>query len=158
VPHADSEPDFRTWPGRRIAAAVDLDQQTSRDIAAAVRVAQWFRCSLSLLHVIDRVALPPWFCGDLAASETSRIAQAKNRLEKLAATERGRVRIRVDVAAGPVADHVGVLAAASGAHLLITALRDRRHWLDPGRGSITYAMLARAVMPIMACPPTWRPF
>jgi hypothetical protein len=50
---------------------------------------------------------------------------------------------------------MGVLAAAAGARLLVTALRDRRRWLDPRRGSITYAMIARAAMPILACPPDW---
>jgi nucleotide-binding universal stress UspA family protein len=155
VPRPDGQPNLRAWPGRRIAAAVDLDRRTPRDIAAAVRVARWFRSSLSLIHVIERIAPPPWFGGNLAATETTRIAHAKRRLATLAAAGHGRVPTRVEVAAGRASDDMGVLAAAAGARLLVTALRDRRRWLDPRRGSITYAMIARAAMPILACPPDW---
>jgi nucleotide-binding universal stress UspA family protein len=144
-------------PSRRIVAALDLDGAAAGEVDVAARVAQWLGSSLLLLHVISDIAAPAWLTGDLSAHERIRVAQAQQRLERLAVRAQRRVSTEACVTCGRVADEIAALAAAEDTGLVIAALRDRRGWFGARRGSIAYHVLSHAVTPVLAYPSQWRP-
>ena len=139
----------------RIVAALDLDATADVDVAA--RVAQWFGSSLLLLHVISDIAAPAWLTGDLSAHNRIRVAQAQQRVERLAVRAQRRIPTETWVTCGRVADEIAALAATRDTGLVISALRDRRGWFGARRGSIAYHVLSHAVTPVLAYPTGWRP-
>jgi nucleotide-binding universal stress UspA family protein len=145
----------RSWPGRRIVAAVDLDGETARELDAAVRIAHWFRASLLVVHVVNGRAAPPWLRAWLRGQEREHEAAVLERLEALTVKAAGAVRAESRVLRGEVASAVGSLAAREKSGLVITALRDRQSWLGAARGSISYRVLSRASTPVLAIPPGW---
>jgi nucleotide-binding universal stress UspA family protein len=147
----------RTWPGKRIVAAVELEGEATSEIESAARIAQWFGSSLVLAHVVSDIAAPAWLSADLSAHERIRIAQAQRQMAALAAVAQRHVETDAHVVCGSIADEISALAAAERTDLLITALHDRRAWFGAKRGSISYHVLSHAVTPVLACPPQWRP-
>ena len=144
-------------PSPPVVAALDLDAAAAGEVDVAARVAQWFGSSLLLLHVISDIAAPDWLTGDLSAHERMRVAQAQQRLERLAVRAQRRVTTETRVTCGRVADEIAALAAAEDTALVISALRDRRGWFGARRGSIAYHVLSHAVTPVLAYPTRWRP-
>ncbi len=157
VPRSAGQRDLASWPGHRIAAAVDFGPASTRDIDSAARVARWFDASLLLIHVVGRIAVPAWIRADARARERTRVTAAQRRLDKLAVAGRRDVETETRVVAGDVAEALSLHPASEGARLLMTTLRDRPGWFGPRRGSVTYHVLTRAAMPILACPARWRP-
>jgi len=160
VPSADNAPAeivSPSWPGDRILAPIELDADSGRDVDVAAGLAEWFDASLILLHVVDEIAAPAWIKGQLSGHDRIRIAQAEERIDELAAHARRRVKAETRVVCGKVAEEVAALAAAERVHLVATAMRERRAWFGARRGSVSYAVLAHAVAPVLACPPRWRP-
>ncbi len=147
----------RLWPGERILAAVELDDHAGTDVMGAVRIAEWFGSSLLLVHAVDGIAAPSWLRADLSAHNRIRVAAAKLQLDVLAAQCRKRVATDARIVCGRIADEIAAVAATQRAGLLITALRERRGWFGARRGSISYHVLSHAVVPVLACPPQWRP-
>lgn len=147
----------RSWPGPRIVAALELDRRAGHDVDDAARIAAWFGASLQLVHVVDDVAAPAWLRADLGAHDRRRLAAARRRIDVLAARSRRQVATDTRVVSGRVADGIAAVAAEAPAGLLMTALRDRRGWFGAKRGSVSYHVLSQAVMPVLACPPQWRP-
>ena len=144
-------------PSPPVVAALDLNAGAAAEVDVAARVAQWFGSSLLLLHVISDIAAPEWLTGDLSAHERIRVAQAQQRLERLAVRAQRRVTTRTRVTCGRVADEIAALAANQDTGLVISALRDRRGWFGARRGSIAYHVLSHAVTPVLAYPTRWRP-
>jgi nucleotide-binding universal stress UspA family protein len=144
-------------PSRRIVAALDQDAVAAREVDVAARVAQWFGSHLLLLHVIGDIAAPAWLTGDLSAHDRIRVAQAQQRLERLAVSAQRRVATETWVTCGRVADEIAALAATQDTGLVISALRGRRGWFGARRGSIAYHVLSHAVTPVLAYPSNWRP-
>jgi len=56
-----------------------------------------------------------------------------------------------------VAHDLAAIAKARRAGLIITTLRDRIGWFGTRRGSISYHVLTHAIVPVLACPVSWRP-
>jgi nucleotide-binding universal stress UspA family protein len=154
---APAEPVPASWPGARILAAVELDDEGAGEVDSAARVARWFGSSLLLAHVVTEVAAPAWMSADRSAHDRMRVAQAERRLEALAAIARQYVTADTRVACGNIADEIAALASNERTDLLITALHDRRRWFGAKRGAIAYHILSHAVTPVLACPPHWRP-
>jgi nucleotide-binding universal stress UspA family protein len=148
---------LRSWPGQRIVAALDLEDDPSREVDTAARVAQWFGSSLLLLHVVDRISAPAWVKGDLSAHERIRLAHAKQQIEDVSHVAQRRVKTDTRVICGRVSDEIAPLVATERVGLTITALRDRRGWFGSRRGSVSYHVLSHAVTPVLAYPPRWRP-
>lgn len=144
-------------PSRRIVATLDLDGAAVGEVDVAARIAEWFGSSLLLLHVVGNIAAPAWLTGDLSAHERIRVAQAQQRLERLAVSAQRRVPTETCVTCGRVADEIAALAATQDTGLVISALRDRRGWFGARRGSIAYHVLSHAVTPVLAYPSKWRP-
>lgn len=146
-----------SWPGRRVVAALELDSNSVKDVDSAGHIAQWFGASLLLLHVVDEVARPAWLRGDLGAQDRIRVAQARTRLDTIAARLASQLKTESRVVCGNIADEIAALAATERTGLLITALRDRRGWFGARRGSISYHVLTQVMAPVLAYPPHWQP-
>jgi nucleotide-binding universal stress UspA family protein len=153
-PAADIGPD---WPGGRILAAIDLDEESPKEVDVAARVARWFDSSLLLAHVIRAVTAPAWLRGDVSAHDRIAIGRAETQLETLAASGRRLVPTDARVVCGRPADEIAALVVGERISLVTTALRDRRSWFGTRRGSVSYHVLSHAVAPVLAYPPRWRP-
>ena len=146
-----------SWPGARIMAAVELDAAGRQDAATAAEVARWLKTSLLLVHVVDAPRAPIWLMPDRSARDRIRVSQAERQLERLAATTGASVSAETRVVSGDPAHELAAVAAAEQVGLLVTGLRDRRRWFGMRRGTLSYHVLTRAVAPVLACPPRWRP-
>jgi nucleotide-binding universal stress UspA family protein len=147
-----------TWPGERIAVALELGSSADgADVDVAARIAKWFGSSLLLLHVVGDIAAPAWLGGDLSAAERIRIAQAQQQVDALATRALRSVPAEGRVGCGRIADEIAALVAGERIELLITALRDRRGWFGARRGSVSYHVLTHAVSPVLAHPRQWSP-
>jgi nucleotide-binding universal stress UspA family protein len=145
-----------SWPQGRVIAPVALGDRLPADIDVASGVAEWFGCSLLAVHVLSAPAAPAWLRRRLAVSPASQLERARRRVADVAAS-RSRTSTDVRILEGELASAIGGLARRERAPLLLTRLRDQRHWFDPSRGSLTYRMLTQASVPLLACPPRWRP-
>jgi len=153
----DAAPMLSSWPDGRIVAALELDRESRKDVETAARIAGWLRASLLLVHVIDRSDAPSWLEGALSAHDRIRISKAQRDLDACAAIARRRVDTETRVLFGKPADQIAALVAVETSGLLIAALRDRRGWFGARRGSVSYHVLSRAVVPVLAWPPRWQP-
>jgi nucleotide-binding universal stress UspA family protein len=142
----------RSWPGKRIVAAIALDGRSMRDARAAGAVAQWFGSSLQLVHVVPEFKAPPWLHTRIGANDRARITHARSRLEAIAARMRHHDAVETRVLFGNASDAIAALSAAERPGLVITGLRTADHWLGPRRGSISYHLLLRANTPVLALP------
>jgi nucleotide-binding universal stress UspA family protein len=159
IPHDDWRPmtgPFPSWPGERIVAAIEVDGGARKEMDVAARLAEWFGSSLLLVHVVEGISPPAWLNADLSAQDRIRMTKAQQQLDAL--VRRGKYDVtEARVVCGRVADEIAAVAASERTGLLITALRDRRGWFGARRGSISYHVLTRAIAPVLACPPRWRP-
>ncbi|MCC7415542.1 MAG: universal stress protein [Acidobacteria bacterium] len=146
-----------SWPGAEIVAAIELDADGSREVRHAARIAEWFGASLLLLNVVEPLPVPRWLKGDLAALERRRLALARRQIDRLADLVRNRMATTTHVMQGRIADQIAAFASLERAGLIVTALRDRAGWFGTARGSISYHVLSRAAVPVLAYPPRWRP-
>ena len=151
-----SRSDRSGWPHGPVAAAIELDQQALEEIAVSAEVARWFGRPLVLVHVVKEFAMPSWLRGSLAVRRR-RLARAEDDLESVARVARPVVETHTRVVAGHPATKIAAAAAAAKSELLITRLRDRRDWFGARRGSVSYHVLSHAAVPVLACPPSWRP-
>ena len=148
--------DVHAWPRGRTLAPVMLDRRTAADVDSASRVAEWFGGSLLLVHVVTTSVAPPWLRRRLPGEDAGQLERARQRLAAIAASVT-RLQTDVRVVAGHPADAAARVAKRERTPLLITNLRDRRHWFAPGRGSVTYRLMTQVDVPILACPPRWKP-
>jgi nucleotide-binding universal stress UspA family protein len=140
-----------SWPSGRVVAPVMLDRGTARDIDAASRVAAWFGCSLLVVHALATPPVPAWLRRPLAGQNMHRIERMRQRLAGLVAST-----ARVRVLEGSPADVIAAVVTRERTPLLITMLREGDRWLEPGRGAVTYRILTRVNVPVLAMPPRWR--
>jgi len=145
-----------SWPRGCVVAPVMLDRRTAGNIDTVSRVAASFGCTLTLVHVIASPVLPEWLRIPVKALRAPQLEPTRQRLAALAAS-RARVPARVRVAHGSPADMIDRLARRERACLLVAMLRDRDRWFEPGRGALTYRIFSQAHVPVLACPPRWRP-
>jgi nucleotide-binding universal stress UspA family protein len=144
-----------TWPGERIVAALDFEDDPDRAVEIAARVAQWFGSALLLVHVIAETRTPAWAKVNPSTDERVREAHAQQQIARLAAAARRRVATEAVVVRGRVSDRIAALAATTRIGLTITALRDRRSWFGSTRGAVSYQVLSDAATPVLAYPPGW---
>ena len=140
----------RSWPGKRIVAAVELDGRSMRDARTAAGVARWFGSALLLAHVVPEFKAPPWL--HTGSGDRTRIAQARSRLKAIAARIRHHDEVETRVLFGNASDAIAALSAAERPGMVITRLRTADHWFGPRRGSISYHVLLRANTPVLALP------
>jgi nucleotide-binding universal stress UspA family protein len=148
---------IESWPGPCIVAACELDARTRGEADTAARVAEWLGATLVLAHVVPGIDAPAWLGGTLDGHDRIRIARAERLLDAAATVASRRVHTQAMVGCGRPADEIAALAADEGARLVVTTLRDRHGWFGARRGSVSHHVLTHAVVPVLACPASWRP-
>jgi nucleotide-binding universal stress UspA family protein len=142
----------RSWPGKLVLAAVELDRRAEREARAAADIARLWGSAVRLVHVVPDVSVPAWLKADVAGLARIRVSNAQASLEAIAARLRPAVKVTVQVLSGDPADEIAAVAAAERVSLVITTLRATHGWLGPGRGSISYRLLSHATTPVLALP------
>jgi nucleotide-binding universal stress UspA family protein len=150
----------KKWTGfRSVLCPIDFSENSRLALRYAAAVAARGRAALSVVYVND----PLLIAAAAAALHDRHFARrsAQQLREFIEATLVGRgkgdVTTESRFVCGRVADEIAAVAASERTALLITALRDRRGWFGARRGSISYHVLTRAIAPVLACPPHWRP-
>jgi universal stress protein E len=146
----------RPWPRGRIIAPLMLDHRTADDIAAISRIAAWFGCSLLLVHVLGAPVAPAWLRRRLPSRTGDGLERSRRQLAS-APFANARVSTRTRVVEGAPAEIIAATANSQRTPLIVMMLRDRRRWFEPGRGALTCRVGARVNVPVLACPPRWRP-
>lgn len=141
----------RSWPGKTLAAAIELTAHAASDVRAAAKVARAFGTSLVLVHVVRPTPGPPWLRARLRDQDLARLTKARARLQALGAAVRG-VKVQTRILLGDPAEEIAALAADSDAGLMVVILRRGRGLFGPRRGSITYRVLSGTSTPLLAIP------
>ena len=139
------------WPGKNIAAAIDLADYARSDVRAAATVARAFGASLLLVHVVVPTPGPPWLLPQLQEQDRTRLTKARDRLQKLSAVVKG-AKVEGRVLLGDPAQEISAEAAESDAGLVILMLRQGRGLFAPRKGATTYRVLAGGATPVLAIP------
>lgn len=139
------------WPGRNIAAAIDLAGHARSDVRAAAKAAGAFGSSLLLVHVVVPTPGPPWLLPQLQEQDRTRLTKARDRLQKLGAAVK-TVKVEGRVLLGDPAQEISAVAAESDAGLVILMLRQGHGVFAPRKGSTTYRVLAGGATPVLAIP------
>jgi nucleotide-binding universal stress UspA family protein len=141
----------RDWPGTRVVAPVDLGRGDRSDVMAAATVARELNATLELVHVVEPVTQPPWLEVDARRRNLQRERLAASALRTL--TERtpwGVDGYRVE--AGNPPERIAAVARAMKAGLVIMTRRRGQGLLGPRQGAISYEVLCRAQIPVLALP------
>jgi len=140
------------WPGQRVIAAIAMDRRSLPHARAAAAVAHWSGSALLLVHVVPEFKAPPWLRKRLGASDRARIADARSRLDALAASLRRQLKVDTRVLFGDARREIAKAAATEPAGLVMTSLHAPRDWFGPRRGSLSYDILSEVAIPVLALP------
>ena len=142
----------RSWPGKRIIAAIGLDRHAVRDTQAAAAVAAWFESNLLLVHVVPEIKATAWLRRRIALADRTRIAHARSRLAALARGLGRGTGADTRVLFGQAPHEIASVAVTEGTGLVVTTLRTPRDLFDLRRGSVSYAVLSQVTAPVLALP------
>ena len=131
----------------RILAATDFSATAAAAVQAASALAREFSVPLTLLHVVEPVVAPPRWTSYAAESEAPRAADARARLERVAADTDGAGG--PVVAVGRAAETIAATAEELGAGLIVMGLTGGDGLFAPRPGSIAYRVLGLAKVPVL---------
>jgi nucleotide-binding universal stress UspA family protein len=141
----------RGWPGKRVVAPVDLGRGDRSDVLAAAIVARELDTTLELVHVVEPIPQPPWLEVDAGRRNLQRQRLAMAALQSL--KERvpwGVAGYRVE--SGKPPDKLAAVSRAMEAGLVIMTRRRGHGLLGPRQGAISYQVLCKAQIPVLALP------
>ncbi len=138
----------RSWPTRLLAAVV-LGTHAAADVRAATSVAQWFKSHMLLVTVVAPAQTPSWLRLRASDRDRARVVAARTTLRALAARTGGKA-LAVRVLVGDPADQIASTATDTRAGLIVVRLRPSDRLLGARQGSVTYRVLSRAAMPVLA--------
>lgn len=139
------------WPGKRVLAPVDLGPGDRTDVMAAAIVARELDTTLELVHVVEPIPQPPWLEVDARRRNLQRERLAMAALTSL--KERvpwGVAGYRVE--SGKPPDKIAAVSRAIDAGLVIMTRRPGQGLLGPRQGAISYEVLCKAQIPVLALP------
>jgi nucleotide-binding universal stress UspA family protein len=145
-----------TWPDRRIVVPLTLDRTAGSHARQALDVARFFGASVLLVHAVPRPQVPPFMGTGFFERERATLARAHGTLERLAGRLPPDVAREVMVAAGDPADVVATVARRSRSGLVVLTLARRPGPFGSAQGTISYRVLRRGVVPVLALPARWR--
>lgn len=148
--HAPVKPGAR-WPGRTVLAAIEFGPHAATDIHRAGELAQTFRASLVLMHVVQSPTIPAWLSADVDAHLRQRCSQAEAALDALKGEARP-LRARTIVKVGDPAGEIAAVASKCSAGLIVMGLRGASGLFGAGAGTQAYQVLCHGVAPVLALP------
>lgn len=137
-----------SWPSRMLAA-IELGSRAAADVRASCDVAQWFKTRLWLVTVVPPSQAPAWLRLRPGAHERARLADAREKLKTLAAPG-GRKAASVRVLTGDPAAQISSVADDTAVGLIVLHLRPAVRLLGARQGSVTYRVLCRSAVPVLA--------
>jgi len=145
------------WPGKLVIGPIDIGAPRDRaDALAAAVVARELGTDLTLMHVVEPLATPPWIEVDAARRDLQRQRRATVRLTQLQDELDGAATaVRVEI--GNPADKIADVAASTHVGLVVMTRRRGQGLFGPRQGSISYQVLRKAGTPVLALPShkTW---
>jgi nucleotide-binding universal stress UspA family protein len=157
VPPADKESDVASSDGGpvevvRMLAATDFTEASSAAVKYAARVAQQLSATLTLVHIVEPLNVPPQWRFILEQSDETRVADARTRLKAVQEQCCGSDGCEVVVAVGRPADLIASIAADQRASLIVMGLTSDQGPLAPRPGSIAYRVLCSTTVPVLVVP------
>jgi nucleotide-binding universal stress UspA family protein len=140
------------WPGRKMAVALDLEDETVVDAQGAARLAHLFNAKLVLIHVLPAIQTPGWV-KLRRGGDTIRIRAAELELRRVAEALAMGADVEVRVLVGNPAAAIASFAKRRF-DLVILTMRRGKGVLGSRPGSITYELLSLAATPVLAIPST----
>ena len=147
-PRSRARQPLRTWPGPRTVVAVDVPDTKAAEVRAAIAVADSFSSTPIFLHVLPDPSLPPWLSAGGRKSHPQRVRSARQALSRLTGPSAGALEIAV----GRLSDQIIAAGDRLKAGLIIMTLKRSTSPFGPRRGVITYQVLCRHTVPVLALP------
>ena len=155
IPADDGRPADAKRVGRitsSVLAASDLSDASVHAMRWAVRLAAAYDVPLTFAHVVEPVVVAQQWQPYLETTDQDRIAQAHNRLERLAEQVSAGPSDTI-VAVGRPDEAIASIAEQRESGLIVLGLGGRAGFLDPRPGSIAYRVMSVATAPVLVVPP-----
>ena len=134
---------------RTFVAAVALDRDATGLVETAAALARDYETSLTLVHVLGPLQLPPRLQPPAPYSRAGRQARARERLAELATRAAGIVKVTAEVMDGDPADEIARFAGTDSP--IITGL-GRPRGIGHRPGSTAYRLVCCSQVPVLALP------
>jgi nucleotide-binding universal stress UspA family protein len=148
IPSAKRAAAAQRQPRSRAIIPIDVNDASRADVQAAVAMSATFDAAPVLLHVLPPSPLPPWLAAETPTLNRGRVAEARRAMDTLA---RG-LDARYEVAIGRPSDEIVSAAVRLSAGLVIMTLRRSASLFGPRRGVVTYQVLCKDAVPVLALP------
>lgn len=137
---------------QRVLAPLDFAERSTADARVARDVAAMLDLPLLLLHVVTRVHAPDRWRESLGAREQMLLAEAGERLDRIAAEIGGGQPPQTLVSIGSPADEIAASSSWHHAGLIVMGIRGTPGLLGARPGSIAYRVLCLVRTPVLALP------
>lgn len=138
----------------RILAATDFSEASVAALRWAAELEREFSATLTLMHVVEPLTVPPQWRSLVEESDETRVARARATLDGLAERLCGPHGCEAIVSVGRPADVIRSVAGDRRADLIVMGLMGEQGFLGPRPGSIAYRVLTSATAPVFAVPPS----
>jgi nucleotide-binding universal stress UspA family protein len=132
-----------------ILGAIDLGPNDRSDARSMADVARRLGAPLTLLHVVPRVAGPPFLAPQLERHDRQRFEAARARLTGIAKSVKASARVVL----GYPDEEIPAAALDAEAGLIVLALRRGRGIFGRRQGTTTYHVLCGSPVAVLALPP-----
>jgi nucleotide-binding universal stress UspA family protein len=136
----------------RILAATDFSDASNAAVQYAAALARHLSATLILAHVVEPLTVPQQWRSLVEESDEIRVANARDRLNALAAQDCGPQPCEVIVSVGRAADVIDAIAEECRAQLIVMGLNSDQGPFSPRPGSIAYRVLASTTIPVLVVP------
>jgi nucleotide-binding universal stress UspA family protein len=136
----------------RILAATDFSDASHAAVQYAAALARQLSATLILAHVVEPLTVPQQWRSLVDEPDEIRVANARDRLNALAAQDCGPKPCEVIVSVGRAADVIDAIAEDCRAQLIVMGLNSDQGPFSPRPGSIAYRVLASSTIPVLVVP------
>lgn len=136
----------------RILAATDFSESSVVAAKTAAQLARVFSATLTLSHIVEPVTVPTQWQPLVDESGETRVADARARLQSMAAEIADPGKGDTVLATGRPEELIGSLAEERGAHMIVMGLASDQGPFSPRPGSIAYRVLCSTTIPVLVVP------
>jgi len=136
----------------RILAATDFSESSVVAAKTAAHLARVFSATLTLSHIVEPVTVPTQWQPLVDESGETRVADARARLQSMAAQIADPGKGDTVLATGRPEELIGSLAEERGAHMIVMGLASDQGPFSPRPGSIAYRVLCSTTIPVLVVP------
>ncbi|HZM93118.1 MAG TPA: universal stress protein [Vicinamibacterales bacterium] len=140
----------------RVLTPVDLTPASAHQLTVAAGLAEALSVPLIVTHVLEPLFVPYSVRLILPGAEAARRVDAEEKVSRITATIRSRVKVEPIVVTGDPSEEIITLAEARQAKMIVMGLHSSGI-LGPRMGSVTYRVLCRTQALVLALPPTPTP-